>query len=77
MNQGTNYAPQITRMKAVQGNYTQNVPFLIKNDTGDDVSLEVRFEGFDEFIQTTFYVGWNPEIVIEVKNAPVGIQIGY
>lgn len=77
MNQGTNYAPQITRMKAVTGNYKQNVPFLVKNDSEDDIRLEVKFDGSDEYIETTFYVGWNPEVIIEIKNAPAGIQIGY
>lgn len=44
--------------------------FLIKNDGTAPVFLKVRLLGMkdtDEFIETRFEVGWNPEIVKTVK----------
>jgi hypothetical protein len=44
-------------------------PFLIKNDGNECVSLEIRLIGMPEgtFIQTKFEVGWNPELIREIK----------
>lgn len=43
--------------------------FQIKNDGIQPVTLQVRLARMEqgEFIETTFNVGWNPEIVIEIK----------
>lgn len=41
--------------------------FNIKNDSDQPVQLTVQLAGMEEFITTTFYVGWNPEIVKVVR----------
>ena len=42
-------------------------PFLIKNDEIFDVTLEVKYELGDEFIETVFSPGWNPDAIKEIK----------
>lgn len=44
-------------------------PFNIKNDGVQPVKLAVQLAGMDDgdFIETTFEVGWNPEIVKTIK----------
>ena len=46
--------------------------FLIKNDGESAVTLEVQLAGMTDgmFVATRFDVGWNPEIVRVVKQAP-------
>ena len=55
--------------------------FLIKNDGEASVELEVRLEKMpaDEFVETNFAVGWNPEIVKEIKkpSSTTGLDIKY
>lgn len=56
------------------------LPFNIKNETGSDVTLEVRLAQMPEntFVSTVFGQGWNPEIVIEVKpNGTSGLKFGF
>lgn len=51
------------------GNFKQEVGFNLKNDGEAAVILEVNLWGMEpgEFVQTRFEVGWNPEIVREIK----------
>lgn len=42
-------------------------PFNIKNDGIAPVTLSVRLAGMEDFIDTQFACGWNPEIVSEIK----------
>ena len=51
------------------GNFTKDTPFCIKNDGESAIVLEVNLWGMPEgtFIATRFEVGWNPEIVREIK----------
>ena len=46
-----------------------NIGFNIKNDGEDPVSLEVTLDKMaeGEFIETSFALGWNPEVVRVVK----------
>lgn len=51
------------------GNFKKEEPFCIKNDGDTAVILEVNLWGMaeGEFVATRFEVGWNPEIVREIK----------
>jgi len=57
-------------------------PFNIKNDGTQYVELQVRLNGMaeGEFVTTKFEVGWNPEIVKEVKQtslSSLNLKYGY
>lgn len=57
-------------------------PFNIKNDGTQYVELEVSLNGMKkgEFVTTKFEVGWNPEIVKEVKQTSLqslNLKYGY
>lgn len=47
-----------------------NVPFNIKNDGTESVTLQVTLDKMadGEYVTTKFEPGWNPEIVKEVKS---------
>lgn len=45
-------------------------PALIKNITGDEVKVQVKLYKGEDFISTVLYPGWNPELIIAIKNAP-------
>lgn len=72
---GEQISAQIAKMGVIDG--LQNGDFLlqsgnafqIKNDGVQPVKLQVQLAGMDEgnFIETTFEIGWNPEIVKKVK----------
>lgn len=72
---GEQISAQIAKMGVIEGldkgNFTlqsgQN--FQIKNDGVQPVSLQVQLSGMEEgtFVETTFEIGWNPEIVRVVK----------
>lgn len=51
------------------GNFRKDTPFCVKNDGEAAVVLEVNLWGMPEgeFIATRFEMGWNPEIVREIK----------
>lgn len=57
-------------------------PFNIKNDGTQYVEQQVRLNGMaeGEFVTTKFEVGWNPEIVKEVKQTSLtslNLKYGY
>lgn len=64
---------QIAKMGEIDlsvGNFQiEGKGFQIKNDGTTEVLLEVSLLGMDpgEFVSTKFDVGWNPEIVREIK----------
>ena len=65
---------QIGKMGVIDlanGNFSlsDGQPFNIKNDGVQPVKLAVQLAGMDDgdFIETTFEVGWNPEIVKVIK----------
>lgn len=47
----------------------EDIPFNVKNDGETALNLEVNLWGMTPgtFISTRFEVGWNPEIVREIK----------
>ena len=45
-------------------------PVLIKNITDDNVECQVKLVRSEDYITTIFYPGWNPELVVEIKNVP-------
>lgn len=60
-----------------QGNFEPGLIFLIKNDTEEDLQVTIVPAGQDNEITTTISVGWNPELVKKVINAPSGLKYGY
>ena len=50
-------------------NFSLGLPFNIKNDGETAITLKVNLYGMEpgEFVQTRFEVGWNPEIIREIK----------
>lgn len=70
---------QISKLINISTNngYKLNSGFLLKNITDDTITLEVKLINSDNYIKTTFYEGWNPEILKEIKTTPYQIQIGY
>ena len=63
------YSPQIEAMGVIDSSEDFSLErkyFVVKNE-GEDVTLEVRLTNNEEFIQTTFYNGWNVELVSEIK----------
>lgn len=49
-----------------------SLPFLIKNDNEESVTLEVIPAGGEDYVETIFAVGWNPEIVKAIKTTQSG-----
>lgn len=72
---GEHVSAQIAKMGVIEGLDNGNFAlsdgnnFQIKNDGVQPVSLQVQLAGMEEgsFIETTFEIGWNPEIVRVVK----------
>jgi len=71
---GAAVSAQISKMGEVTNLATANfsvpgLPFNIKNDGQVAVNLEVNLWGMEPgtYIETRFEVGWNPEIVREIK----------
>lgn len=71
---GAAISPQISRIGVItnlsESNFSlPGIPFNIKNDGQTAVNLEVNLWDMEPgtYISTRFEVGWNPEIVREVK----------
>lgn len=59
---------QVSKMKKIPaGNYTQDEPFLIKNITDNNITLQVLLADDDDYIENIIYPGWNPELVKGIK----------
>lgn len=41
--------------------------FVIKNDNDDRVALEVQYAGETSFVSTYFQPGWNPDVIVAIK----------
>lgn len=52
-------------------------PFLLKNITEDNITVNVILVGMDDPIETVVFPGWNVELVKEVVTAVEGLQYGY
>ena len=50
-------------------NFKLDIPFNLKNDGETAITLEVNLYGMEPgvFVETRFEVGWNPEILREIK----------
>ena len=70
---------QVSKMKLLPaGDYTQEQAFLIKNISGQELSLEILPADDNDYLETTITLGWNPEVVIGIRNVPENtIQIGW
>lgn len=71
---GTVTSAQISEMGVINNLSTSNfkkgdLPFNVKNDGSSAVVLEVNLWDMKPgvFVSTRFEVGWNPEIVREIK----------
>lgn len=66
-------SPQFGKMGTVTGLAAANFKLAdgncinLKVEGVDPVTLEVKLAGDDEFTETTFEPGWNPEIIKEIK----------
>lgn len=71
--QGRNIRLQVATFGVVSGlgeddfSLDNDHPFLVKNDNEEPTTLEVMPAGGDSYVETTFAVGWNPELVIAIK----------
>jgi len=87
---GEMVSPQIAKMGAITGLTTTNfklpdgVVFQLKNDSYEVVTLDVKLAGMDDndgFVTTNFGLGWNPEIIREIKSdaslTNVSLKWGY
>jgi len=55
---------------------TTDVPFLLKNDGTDNVTLEVKYANGTGWISTVFQPGWNPDQIKAIKtNATAGLTL--
>lgn len=78
---GEAVSPQIGKMGVISlsaKNFKlEGVPFNIKNDGETAVTLEVNLYGDEpgNFIATRFEVGWNPEIIREIKQTSQTIDL--
>lgn len=70
---------QVTHLYNVSGTVKPSIKgFLVKNISGDDITLNVKMKDSEEYIETVFAPGWNPEQIDEIENVAAGtIQIGY
>lgn len=73
---------QIGKIEAVtgldSGNFKmEDTPFNIKNDGEAAVELEVNLWGMEPgvFVKTRFEVGWNPEIIREIKQTSINATL--
>ena len=53
-------------------------PVLIKNITEDNITVEVLLKDSEgKYVSTVLYPGWNPELIIGIKNVPANsLQAG-
>lgn len=46
-------------------------PVLIKNITDNNITVEVLLRDSEgEYVSTVLYPGWNPELIVGIKNVP-------
>lgn len=53
------------------------LPFKIKNDGSEAVTLEVRLSKMEagQFVSTKIDLGWNPENVVEIKSTATSVTL--
>jgi len=62
----------VTDLETDNFSLPDDAPFVIKNDNDEPVTLEVIPAGGSAFVETVMAVGWNPEIVKEIKTTAGG-----
>lgn len=69
---------QVSQLFAIPaGDFDYEEAFLLKNITDDELTLEILPADQEEYIQTVIYPGWNPELVVAVKNVVANtLQMG-
>lgn len=77
---GVDQSLQVSRIGNIPSgeNFTLDMkkPFLIKNTSEENIIASVKLANMDGFIDTIFYPGWNPELVIEVVVDSTFLQYG-
>lgn len=59
---------QVSRLLNVPaGEFEPGLMFLLKNITDENITVEVRPAGQEEYINTVLYPGWNVELVNAVR----------
>lgn len=59
---------QVSRLLDVPaGEFEPGLMFLLKNITDENITVEIRPAGQEEYISTVLYPGWNVELVNAVK----------
>lgn len=59
---------QVSRLLDVPaGEFEPGLMFLLKNITDENITVEIRPAGQEEYISTILYPGWNVELVNAVK----------
>lgn len=59
---------QVSRLLNVPaGEFEPGLMFLLKNITDENITVEIRPAGQEEYISTILYPGWNVELVNAVK----------
>lgn len=65
---------QVSKLYLIpQGNYTvpdKAYPVLVKNITDSNITIEVLLADDSEYISTVLLPGWNPELIVGLKNVP-------
>lgn len=79
---GETVSAQIGTIGPIEGLSTGNfkmedTPFNIKNDGETAVVLEANLWGMEpgKFVATRFEIGWNPEIVREIKQTSINATL--
>lgn len=73
---GKEYSLQITHLENLTNDIESTIPFLVKNVSGAAQTLNVKLAENEDYIETVFDPGWNPELLVGIKYAD-GLQIGY
>ena len=70
---------QVSRMDDITEDvFTPEFYFLIKNTNDNEVTVEIRPAGQENFITPVLYPVWNPELCSEVRiRGETGLQYGY
>ena len=78
-NDGLTNSLQISKLGNIPaGNFKLGLYFLVKNITDNNITIQVKMPGANDFISTVFYPGWNVELVEEIKGVTKGqLQYGY
>ena len=77
---GIDITSQISKLGVIPINgFEPNFTFLIKNNTDSNLLVNIKLANNEEYIITTIYPGWNPEICsgINYLGSLGDLQFGY